>query len=283
VSRLYDTLRRMEKDKQTPGSSPASDKPIELLSTVMRVPAKPADGPSAKIVIADESRLVALTDPKGLGAEKFRALAARLENIRQKTELKSLQVTSAVTNEGKSLIAANLALTLAKQFGYTVLLVEGDLHRPTVGSLLGLTDQEGINHWWVKRGADKELTQYVVNLRDVSLSFLSSGSAFDQPSQILQSSRFAEAFAHLAAGFDWLVVDSTPLFPTVDANLWSRLVDGTLLVVREGIAPIKALTMGVNSMDSPKWLGVVMNEVSDFNRLSYTYEPYESKRPLSKK
>jgi capsular exopolysaccharide synthesis family protein len=273
----------MEKDKQKPGSSAVSDKPDELLNTFMRVPPKPAEGPSAKIVVADESRLVALSDPKGLGAEKFRALAARLENIRQKTELKSLQITSAVVNEGKSLVAANLALTLAKQFGYTVLLVEGDLHRPTVGRLLGLGDQEGINHWWVKRSADKELIQYVVNLGDVSLSFLSSGSAFDQPSQILQSSRFAEAFAHLAASFDWVVVDSTPLFPTVDANLWSRLVDGTLLVVREGIAPIKALTMGVNSMDSPKWLGVVMNEVSDFNRLSYSYEPYESKRPLSKK
>jgi capsular exopolysaccharide synthesis family protein len=283
VSRLYDTLRRMEKDKQKPGSSAVSDKPTELLSTFMRVPPKPAEGPSAKIVVADESRLVALSDPKGLGAEKFRALAARLENIRQKTELKSLQITSAVINEGKSLVAANLALTLAKQFGYTVLLVEGDLHRPTVGSLLGLTDLEGINQWWAKRGADKEITQYVVSLHDVSLSFLSSGSAFDQPSQILQSSRFAEAFAHLAASFDWVVVDSTPMFPTVDANLWSRLVDGTLLVVREGVAPIKALKMGVNSMDSPKWLGVVMNEVSDFNRLSYSYEPYVSNRPLSKK
>ena len=283
MSRLYDTLRRMEKDKTKPGSSAVSDKPTELLGTFIKVPPKPAEGPSAKIVVADESRLVALSDPKGLGAEKFRALAARLENIRQKTELKSLQITSAVINEGKSLVAANLALTLAKQFGYTVLLVEGDLHRPTVGSLLGLGDQEGINHWWIKPSADKELIQYVVNLRDVSLSFLSSGSAFDQPSQILQSSRFAEAFAHLAASFDWVVVDSTPLFPTVDANLWSRLVDGTLLVVREGVAPIKALKMGVNSMDNPKWLGVVMNEVSDFNRLSYSYEPYEHKRPLSKK
>ena len=273
----------MEKDKQKPGSSAVSDKSTELLSTFIRVSPKPAEGPSAKIVFADESRLVALSDPKGLGAEKFRALAARLENIRKKTELKSLQITSAVINEGKSLVAANLALTLAKQFGYTVLLVEGDLHRPTVGSLLGLGDQEGINHWWVKRGADKEMTQYVVNLEDVSLSFLGSGSTFDQPSQILQSSRFAEAFAHLAASFDWVVVDSTPLFPTVDANLWSRLVDGTLLVVREGVAPIKALKMGVNSMDNPKWLGVVMNEVSDFNRLSYSYEPSESNRPLSKK
>jgi Mrp family chromosome partitioning ATPase len=94
---------------------------------------------------------VALTDPKGLGAEKFRALVARLENLRQKGELKSLQITSAVINEGKSLVAANLAVTLVKHFGYKVLLLEGDLHRPTLTTLLGLTNLEGINQWWRKR------------------------------------------------------------------------------------------------------------------------------------
>ena len=102
------------------------------------------------------SRLVALTDPKSLGAEKFRALVARLENLREKGELKSLQITSSVINEGKSLVAANLAITLVKHFGYKVLLVEGDLHRPTLTTLLGLSDLEGINQWWRSREENTE-------------------------------------------------------------------------------------------------------------------------------
>lgn len=279
MSRLYDTLRRMEREKRRPGNvAPEPDKPVELLSNIMAAPVEMADGPSAKIKAGEVSRLVALTDPKSLGAEKFRALAARLENLREKSELKSLQVTSAVVNEGKSLVAANLAVTLVKHFGYKVLLVEGDLHRPTLTTSLGLADLEGINQWWRNREEDKEIAAYIYKLDDMPLWFLSAGSTCDQPSQILQSARFAETFVQLVGGFDWVVVDSTPMSPTVDANLWSRLVDGTLLVVREGVAPIKALKMGVKGLDNPKWLGMVLNEASEFDRVNYTDQYYGVKK-----
>ena len=152
MSRIYDTLRRMEREKRRAGTAaPEPDKPFELLNNIVAKPAARADGPSVRIKAGEASRLVALTDPKSLGAEKFRALVARLESMRQKRELKSLQITSAVINEGKSLVAANLAVTLVKHFGYKVLLVEGDLHRPTLATLFGLTDLEGINQWWDRR------------------------------------------------------------------------------------------------------------------------------------
>lgn len=326
MSRLYDTLRRMEKDKQQQGiASPELDNPIELLKIIIDAPesdkpekllkntiASPdlnkvpernepaelpkdtpfksptnsvqalelvasgemAEGRRAKLKVSEASRLVALTDPKSLGAEKFRALVARLENLRRKGQLKSLQVTSAVVNEGKSLVAANLAVTLVKHFAYKVLLVEGDLHRPTIGNLLGLTSLEGINQWWRRPGEKSEIAHYIYKLDEISLSFLSAGSACDQPSQILQSARFAQAFERLVGSFDWVVVDSTPMSPIVDVNLWSRLVDGTLLVIREGVAPIKALKMGVGGLDNPKWLGIVLNEASEFDRANYSNQYY---------
>ena len=144
MSRLYDTLRRMDKEKRGPGTVvPEPDRPVELLNSIMAAPVETAEGPSARINTGDASRLVALTDPQSLGAEKFRALVARLENLRQKSELKSLQITSAAINEGKSLVAANLAVTLVNHFGYKVLLVEGDLHRPTLTTLLGLATWKG--------------------------------------------------------------------------------------------------------------------------------------------
>jgi len=275
VSRLYDTLRKMEREKRRPGT-PAPDpaQPVELLNNIVAAPVEMTYGPSVRIRAGNTSRLVALTDPKGLGAEKFRALAARLENLREKGELSSLQITSSVVNEGKSLVAANLAITLVKHFGYKVLLVEGDLHRPSLTTVLGLTDLEGINQWWHSREEDAEIAPYIRKLDDMPLWFLSAGSSCDQPSQILQSARFAETFVQLVGGFDWVVVDSTPMTPIVDANLWSRLVDGTLLVVREGVAPIKALKMGVRGLDNPKWLGIVLNEASEFDRVNYSDQYY---------
>lgn len=279
MSRLYDTLRRMEKEKRRSGIvSPESDKPVDLLSNVMASPVEMPESPSAKINVGQSSRLVALTDPKSLGAEKFRALVARLENLRQKGELESLQITSAVVNEGKSLVAANLAITFVKHFGYKVLLVEGDLHRPSLSGLFGLGKLEGINQWWSSRKDPEEIARYIYNLEDIPLAFLSAGSACNQPSQILQSARFAEMFGRLMGGFDWIVVDSTPMSPVVDSNLWSRLVDGTLLVVREGFAPIKALQTGVKSLDNPKWLGMVLNEASEFDRVNYSDQYYGVKK-----
>jgi capsular exopolysaccharide synthesis family protein len=278
----------MEREKRRPGTAASEpDQPVELLNNILATPAKTINGPSARINVGKASRLVALTDPQSLGAEKFRALVARLESLREKRELKSLQIISAVINEGKSLVAANLAITLAKHFGYKVLLVEGDLHRPTLTTLLGLSSLEGINQWWCRQEENTEISRCIYKLDDMPLWFLSAGSPCDQPSQILQSARFAESFVRLADGFDWVVVDSTPMSPTVDANLWSRLVDGTLLVVREGVAPVKALQMGVKGLDKPKWLGVVLNEASEFDRVNYTDQYYGVKkkeiRPEKKK
>jgi len=275
MSRLYETLRRME--LQRGKSDPIqieSLQPVDLLNRVMAEPAEMEGTSPAKVEITQKSLLVALTDPCGLGAEKFRALVTRLENQRKERDLKSLQITSAVVNEGKTLVAGNLAVTLAKHTGSRVLLVEGDLHRPTLASLFGLGQLEGIGQWWSAREEKEKISHYIYRLNDMPLWFLGAGATSDQPSQILQSARFAETFARVASWFDWIVVDSTPMLPMVDANLWSRLVDGTLVVVREGVAPIRALEKGFKSLDNPKLLGMVLNEASEFDHTNYADQYY---------
>jgi capsular exopolysaccharide synthesis family protein len=218
------------------------------------------------------SRLVAWTNPNSLGAEKFRALAVRLGNMRTQHELNSLQVTSSVINEGKTLVAANLAVTLAKHSGSRTLLIEGDLHRPTLASLFGLKELQGLSDWW--SGPDHDIAHFLIRFNDTPLWFLPAGRSCDRPSEILHSARLKEAVTQLAGRFDWIVVDSTPMLPVIDANLWSRLVDGTLLVVREGIAPLKALKNGLQSLDHPKLIGVVVNEASEFDQIDYNGQYY---------
>jgi protein-tyrosine kinase len=277
MSRLYEALRRMEKEQRRPGEdvAPEPAESVELLGSVLTESVEFDQAPPAKINVTPSSRLVALSEPKSLGAEKFRALVMRLESHRQQRELKCLQITSGVINEGKTLVAANLALTLAKHSGCKVLLVEGDLHRPALASLLGISQLPGLTHWWT--GQEPSIDRYLYRLDELPLWFLGAGAVCDQPSQILQSARFTEAFTRLNGSFDWIVIDSTPLLPTVDANLWSRLVDGMLLVVREGVAPVKALKSGLASLDNPKLVGVVLNEASDFNHIDYADQYYVQK------
>jgi capsular exopolysaccharide synthesis family protein len=218
------------------------------------------------------SRLVAWSEPNSLGAEKFRALAVRLDAIRRQHEMKSLQVTSSVINEGKTFVAANLAVTLAKYTGSKTLLIEGDLHRPTLGSMFGLKPMQGLSDWW--SGGDQDIARFLVQFTGTGLWFLPAGKACDRPSEILRSAQLAGAFARLAGQFDWIVVDSTPMLPVIDANLWSRLVDGTLLVLREGVAPLKALKNGLQSLDHPKVIGIVVNEASEFDQIDYDGQYY---------
>lgn len=218
------------------------------------------------------SRLVAWTTPNGLGAEKFRALAVRLDDMRRHHQLNSLQVTSSVINEGKSFVSANLAVTLAKYSGSKTLLIEGDLHRPTLASMCGLKDLQGLSDWW--SGQSQDLSRYLLRFTGTALWFLPAGKVCDRPSEILRSAKLAEAFAQLGSRFDWIIVDSTPMLPVIDANLWSRLVDGTLLVVREGVAPLKALRNGLQSLDNPKLIGVVVNEASEFGQVDYDGQYY---------
>jgi capsular exopolysaccharide synthesis family protein len=221
-----------------------------------------------------ESRLVALTDPNSLGAEKFRALVTRLEHLHKKSKLKSLQVTSSVINEGKTLVSGNVAVTLAKYSGSKTLLIEGDLHRPELASIFGLNKLRGLSHWW--SGRDQDLANFVYRLGDLPIWFLSAGGPCDRPSDILRSPRFVNAFAQLASQFEWIVVDSTPMLPIVDVNLWSRLVDGTLLVVREGVTPVKALKQGLDALDHPNLIGVVMNDASATDHANYDGQYYGS-------
>ena len=281
MSRLYETLRRMEREhRQTGASAPDPTEAVQILSNVLAQSVELTAARSVKLETPPSSRLVALTDPKSLGAEKFRALVTRLENLRIQREYKSLQVTSGGIHEGKTTVSANLAVTLAKRGDFKVLLIEGDLHRPSLAALLGATESRGLVHWW--SAPDQDISTYLNRLGGMPLWSLSAGTTFDHPSEILQSSRFAEAFARLGSWFDWIVVDSTPMLPTVDANLWSRLVDGSLLVVREGVASVRALKKGLEGFDNPKWLGMVLNEASEFDRMNYA-EQYYSLEPQGKK
>ncbi len=272
MSRLYEALRKSEIENQQKGVVVTeASQPAEVFNSVATGSTEMDSAVTVQAQVAPTAHLVAMTEPQSLGAEKFRVLVTRLNNIRAERELKSMQVTSSVVDEGKTLVAANLAVTLARHSQSRVLLVEGDLHNPALHSLFGLSHLKGLNHWW--SDANAVIADYVYRVNDLPLWFLPAGARFDQPADVLQSARFSEAFAQLAGSFDWIVVDSTPLLPMADPNIWNRLVDGTLLVVREGVAPIKALKKGLASLDNPKLIGVVLNGASEFDRVNY-YDQY---------
>jgi protein-tyrosine kinase len=281
MARLYESLKRAEAElRQTGSGSDEFKRTPDLKTDFFAEPLQLESVLTAAMEVSAKSHLVALADPNSFAAEKFRALVTRLEHIRNERELKSVLITSGMTNEGKTMITGNLAVTLSKHSGSRVLVIDGDLRRPSLASLFGLKRLQGLHDWWSSR--KENIAHYVYKINGMPLWFLGAGEPFDQPAQILQSPEFSEAFGQLSGPFDWVLVDSTPMLPTVDVNLWSRIVDGMLLVVREGVTPVKAIEQGMASLDSPKFVGVVLNDDSDLATKSYYRSPDKVVSPVSK-
>jgi len=281
VSRLYEALSRMrvnpaplETSSRVLGGSVREISENEKRATELTF------GEPVMLSVTEESRLVTLTARNSLGADKFRALVNRLTRVREKERLRSIQVTSSGVGEGKTVVAANLALTFAKHARSRTLLVEGDLHRPAIAANFGLLRLPGLLDWWSSPGSG--LASYVRRVQGASLWILTAGCARVQPSELLASGRFRQSFAEIAEQFDWVVVDSPPMSPVVDVNLWARLVDGAILVVREGVTPIQRLKKGLATLDEPKLIGVVRNGASDLEGEDYESRFYSDTRgPLS--
>ncbi len=206
-----------------------------------------------------EQRLVALADPGGAGAEMFRVLSTRLAHMQNKRALRKLLITSSTGDEGKSVVSANLALTLAQRAGERTLLVEADLRRPNVSTLFTSAKLRGITDWVEGKLA---LDDAFYQVSGMPLWILPAGRSIDEPLPLLESDRFAEMLQTVATPFDWVVIDATPMLPMADATSLSRLSDGVLVVVREGHTRRKVLNKALETIEKYKLLGLVLNEAS---------------------
>jgi receptor protein-tyrosine kinase len=162
--------------------------------------------------------------------EAFRLLRTNLQFLDLDTRPRALVITSAVPGEGKTSTATNLAIALA-QTGLRVLLVDGDLRRPRVASLLGLERSVGLTTVLVGRS---ELQDSIQKHTDSGIFFLASGPIPPNPTEVLQSRTAQELFDRLSQMFDMVIVDGPPLLPVSDAAIIARDVDGAILVVRHG-------------------------------------------------
>jgi receptor protein-tyrosine kinase len=162
--------------------------------------------------------------------EAFRLLRTNLQFLNLDTRPRSLVITSAVPGEGKTSTATNLAIALA-QTGQRVLLVDGDLRRPKVASVLGLERSVGLTTVLVGRS---ELQDSIQKHASSGIYLLASGPIPPNPTEVLQSHAAQSLFDRLNQMFDMVIIDAPPLLPVSDAAIMARDVDGAILVVRHG-------------------------------------------------
>jgi len=225
--------------------------------------------PAVNVGLSSSSRLVFFTEPDSLAAEKLRFLGVRLRQLQQTRTLKRVLVTSSIPQEGKSFVSANLAGVLARR-KQKVLLIEGDLRRPSLAHQFGLGRVAGLGEWL--QSAPSTVSN-IYRLEGPNFWMLPAGAPPSNPLELMQSGHLSRLMGQLATMFDWIIVDSPPLLPLADTTVWARMTDGILLVARPGTTQKATLQRGLETIKKSDLLGVVMNGCSDSNVNSY-YQAY---------
>lgn len=226
-----------------------------------------------QITLTPQNRLVCLSDDESPAAEAFRLLGVRLRNLRRDRPLKKILITSTVPQEGKSMSAANLACTLALTTQQKVLLVEGDLRRPSLSGRFGLLRNPGLCE--CLKG-DRSLATCIYHLEGANVWILPAGSAESNALELLQSGQLSAIMDHLAAWFDWVIIDSPPVLPLGDTSVWARLADGILLVTRQGTTEKRHLMRGIEAIEPKKLIGAVLNCSQSSSDYHYYYRSVDT-------
>ena len=276
MSRIFDALQRSKLEGagfEFPLVSSLENDlaPVAEVETNDRVTNDVTRFKSLVLSASPESRLVCLTDPGSLAAEKFRFLAVRLRQLQRSSPLKTVLITSTIPEEGKSMVSGNLAISLVRRKRQKVLLLEGDLRRPVLADRFGLPKLDGLSEWLQK--APTPMTN-IYHLEEAGLWFLPAGTPVENPLELMQSGRLPALMAQLTAWFDWIVIDSPPVLPLADTSVWTRFTDGVLLVAREGTTRKRELQRGLRALERSQLLGVVINSCVSADRSNY-YQRYK--------
>lgn len=208
--------------------------------------------------------------PKSAEAEAYRSLRTNIKYSPSDRAIKSIVVTSARPQEGKSLISGNLALAFAEN-GESVILVDCDLRKPSIYKMFELSDSYDISDVLLKN----EKLEGVIQKYNEKLDILPSVKIPLNPSEILGSLNMRNLLEFLKIKYDIVIIDTPPLEVVIDAQVLSTRVDGTILVVRadksknDSVMGAKKLLGKVGA----NVVGTVLNGVNKGkNKYSYYYD-----------
>ena len=234
----------------------------------------PDPGPGSRLSVSSawRDRLATGTGGDPVLVEQFRRLAATLHHAHISRELRSIMVTSATPGDGKTLTALNLAFVLAESYGYRVLLVDADLRRPSISSIVDLADGAGLSEA-LRAPAAQKLALARLTPR---LTLLPAGQPTVNSIEVLVSQRMRMILDEATAKFDWVILDAPPVGLTADARLLSHMVEGTLFVIRAAKTQHADVLRGIEAVGREQILGVVLNDVEPRSTDAYYYAGTES-------
>ena len=207
-------------------------------------------------------------------AEAFRAVRTNVLFSSAQDGSRSIVVTSTGPGEGKSMVAANLAVSLA-QAGQRVLLIDADMRKPKSHEIFEMAQEPGLSNLLV---GNAKASEAVHKSAVANLWLIPSGHIPPNPAELLGSQRFKDFLTSLKDHFDWVVIDSPPVMAVTDASLIAHKASGVVFVVGAEMTSRHAAKTAVDQLRQvhAHLIGAVLNRV-DLQRNSYYYSQYYRK------
>ncbi len=271
MSTIEQALEKARKEAEN--NAPASVRPAERPEAANLE--REAGAP--RIPIRPSPTLIAANAGNALTSEDFRLLRGRILSIKRNNPAMSVfMITSAMRNEGKTMVSCNLAMSMAHDIDHTVLLVDADLRSPSCHRTLGLPLGQGLSDC-LSKGTD--ISEVLLHLDAGRLTFLPAGRPIPNLTEMLSSNMMRDLLMEIKHRYpDRIVlIDTTPVLPFAETRALGRLVDGVLLVARENVTLKAHLESALRSLEGCNLLGIVYNDAGNYGlekdifTLSYTY------------
>ena len=217
------------------------------------------------------TNLIAHDLPKHSITEALKGIRTSIMFSHPDNPKRTILVTSATPNEGKSLISSNLSIVMA-QAGKKVLLIDADLRKPSIHKYFQIDKSLGLSNLLVK---SHDLRTVLKSTHIPNVYTIPCGPIPPNPSELLGSQAMAENLKVAKEEFEWILIDSPPLLGVTDTRILSRLVDGIIFVLHGNKANREVARKALSFLSdvNDKILGVVINDV-DFSKDKYYYQYY---------
>jgi non-specific protein-tyrosine kinase len=205
---------------------------------------------------------ITAAQPRSPTAEIFRSLRTNIQFASVDKSLRSLIITSPLPEEGKSTVAANLAVVMA-QSGRNVILVDADMRKPAMHNIFGLRGRSGLSRLFIP--SEMSFDEVIQSTNIQNLWVVAAGALPPNPSELLGSDRLLWILKELNKRCDLIIFDTPPAIPVTDALVLAQRVDAVLMVVRQNKSSIQASRTTVNLLNrsGSRVLGIVLNDLEE--------------------
>ena len=222
---------------------------------------------------SSQLEFIVANKPNATASESFKALRTRVYYAKIESQLKTILVTSSLPSEGKTTVALNLAGSFALA-DKKVLLIDCDLRKPRIHAIFQAERYPGLSDYLFSNVSSEDIIR---KTKLENMDFISSGTIPPNPSELLGSKQMVDFLHHFESIYDIIVLDSPPYISVTDAEILSRISDGTILVCRANKTPMDAFLRAHDRIvenENHKFLGSVLNNFSVKSAYGYYYNYY---------